>query len=113
MEAKNTALFDVLETAYNDPAVKAIPEFAELILTVANQSETADEDRESYQHAVAKLSHAIGHYYIATHALPESMGKLYQQIKADVPEAKLDEADLRSRALAAGLVALPIMFGGK
>ena len=61
---------------------------------------------------MAKLSHAIGHYYISTHALPDSLGKLYQQIKADVPEAKLDEADLRSRAIAAGIVFSPIMFGG-
>lgn len=110
MDEKSQVLFTALKAAYADPEVKMVPELTQLIVKTATILDT-DED-SSYQQAVTHFSREVATYYVMAHSLPVSLNKLYHQVQVDVLPAELDEADLRRYALAAGLVALPIMFGG-
>ena len=61
--------------------------------------------------AVTQLSHDISKYYLIHHAVPEELVAVFNYIKKDVPAADIDAARYCAQALAAGLVAIPIVWG--
>jgi len=108
MDEKSRVLFSALEVAYADPEVKKIPDLAQVIVKTGTLLDTDEDD--SYQQAVTYLSRGIASYYAKMHSLPVVLNKLYHQVQADVLAVKLDDADLRKKELATGLIFIPVMF---
>ena len=111
MSDKNQALFEMLSKAYSSPAVKADAKLKQIIESNAKQLEDA-EDKTAYVAVVTQLSHDISKYYLIHHAIPAEMIAIFNAIKADVPADQVNAKRYRDQALAAGLVAFPIVWGG-
>lgn len=110
MTDKRETLMSMLSKAYANPTIKADPALRALIETNAKKVDEGDDDK-AYVTAVTQLSHDISKYYLIHHAVPEELVAVFNYIKKDVPAADIDAAHYRAQALAAGLVAIPIVWG--
>ena len=91
--------------------MKADAKLKQIIESNAKQLEDA-EDKTTYVAVVTQLSHDISKYYLIHHTIPDEMIAIFNAIKADVPADQVNAKRYRDQALAAGLVAFPIVWGG-
>ena len=111
MSDKNQALFEMLSKAYSSPAVEADANIKHISASTPKPPENA-EDKTAYVAVVTQLSHDISKYYLIHHTIPDEMIAIFNAIKADVPADQVNAKRYRDQALAAGLIAIPIVWGG-
>ena len=111
MPDKRETLIDLLSKAYSSPTIKAQADLQTLIKANAKKLDEGDDDK-AYVTAVTQLSHDISKYYLVHHTMPKELVDIFDFIKKDVAISEADAARYRKQALAAGLGAMPIVWGG-
>lgn len=111
MSDKRETLLDLLSKAYSSATIKAQPALQTMIKVNAKKLDEGDDDK-SYVTAVTQLSHDISKYYLTHHTMPKELVDIFDFIKKDVAISEADAARYRKQALAAGLGAMPIVWGG-
>ncbi len=106
MNDKSKELYNMLDSAYNDPEIKGKQELTDLILSTADKLEKECE----YVAVISDLSRGISKYYMSYKILPEKMGNIYNYIKPDVAHHQLDSKVLRDKEVASGLMASSYIF---
>ena len=106
MDDKSKELYNMLDSAYNDPEIKGEKELTDLILSAADKLEKECD----YVAVISDLSRGISKYYMSHKILPEKMGNIYHYIKPDVAHHQLDSKLLRDQAVASGLMASSYIF---
>lgn len=94
MEKKSKELFELLDSAYNDPEIKN-----DVLLKIILDAAGSLEKEEKYEDVVQKLSRNISKNY---RNLPEKLTSIYKFIQADVKPLKLNSKELRDKAIADG-----------
>ncbi|MCJ1968235.1 bacteriocin immunity protein [Pseudolactococcus carnosus] len=94
MEKKSKELFELLDSAYNDPEIKN-----DVLLKIILDAAGSLEKEEKYEDVVQKLSRNISSNY---RNLPEKLTSIYKFIQADVKPLKLNSKELRDKAIADG-----------
>lgn len=94
MENNAKELFDLLDSAYNDPDIKN-DALLKIILDAAGRL----DKEEKYEDVVRDLSRNISKNY---RNLPEKLSAIYQFVQKDVKPLKLNSKELRDKAIADG-----------
>lgn len=94
MENNAKELFDLLDSAYNDPDIKN-DVLLEIILDAAGRL----DKEEKYEDVVRDLSRNISKNY---RNLTEKLSAIYQFVQKDVKPLKLNSKELRDKAIADG-----------
>ena len=94
MEKKSKELFELLDSAYNDPEIKN-----DVLLKIILDAAGSLEKEEKYEDVVQNLSRNISKNY---RNLPEKLTSIYKFIQADVKPLKLNSKELRDKAIADG-----------
>src|SRR5574337_394877 len=101
MEKKSKELFELLDSAYNDPEIKN-----DVLLKISLDAAGSLEKEEKYEDVVQNLSRNISKNY---RNLPEKLTSIYKFIQADVKPLKLNSKELRDKAIADGAMSM-ILF---
>ncbi|MCJ1976377.1 bacteriocin immunity protein [Pseudolactococcus paracarnosus] len=101
MEKKSKELFELLDSAYNDPEIKN-----DVLLKIILDAAGSLEKEEKYEDVVQNLSRNISKNY---RNLPEKLTSIYKFIQADVKPLKLNSKELRDKAIADGAMSM-ILF---
>ncbi|AEV94660.1 bacteriocin immunity protein [Pediococcus claussenii] len=106
MDEKYDQLFDLIDKAFKNEKIIEDEKMKAVLFNVAKLV----QDHEDYERIAADLTRIISKSYIKNHEIEPELVNIFNFVKDDVDETKIDSKKYRDRALAVGLIMTGITF---